>query len=267
MMWQNVGFNYQRNTKTQGVTENSNSDVKFLTIIGGPGSTFRFIDGSTVSHIIATDANWQGSDGIYTDTYGYAIQMPLSWSGGPDEGLAPDYVMAYNNIKNWNVAPLHYNISDPDLIGRCGNLLQYGCNDSQRPKVAGQSVGAQIQCRYENGVLTNKPLWPWPMDERIRIATCMYDNNKTKDYCKQHPELGVVVTKTVFELGGGSVPNFTAINPIVCPGQVASVPDNTTGTIWDTFAEINRHVSSNLANALTAFWSAFGTFLVGIFSN
>jgi len=38
-------------------------------------------------------------------------------------------------------------------------------------------------------------------------------------------------------------------------------------TIWNTFAEINRRVSSNLANALTAFWSALGTFLVGVFGN
>ena len=218
VMWQNVGFNYQRNPSITGVTENSNSDVKFITLVGGPGSSFRFIDGSTVSHIIATDANWQGSDDPEHDTYGYAIQMPLSWSGAPDEGLAPDYVMAYNNIKNWNNVPAHYSTLSPDLIGRFGNLLQYGT--SQRPTVNGQSVGAQIQCRYENGVLTNKPLWPWPMNERIRIATCMYDYGLSKDECESLSSTGVDVTKTIFELGGGSVPDFASVNPQVCPGSI-----------------------------------------------
>ena len=175
--------------------------------------------GSTVSHIIATDVNWHGSNDPSQNNDDYAIYIPYNWPGWSDYGRAPDYVMAYNNIKNWNNVPAHYNISDPDLIGRCGNLLQYGCNDSMRPKVSGQSVGAQIQCRYENGVLTNKSLWPWPMDERIRIATCMYDNpGLSKDDCKSRPDLGVDVTKTVFELGGGTVPDFAEINPIVCPG-------------------------------------------------
>ncbi|HCY17918.1 MAG: hypothetical protein UR62_C0012G0039 [Candidatus Nomurabacteria bacterium GW2011_GWF2_35_12] len=42
---------------------------------------------------------------------------------------------------------------------------------------------------------------------------------------------------------------------------------NATNTPWNTFAEINKRVSSNLANALTAFWSAFGAFLVGVFGD
>ena len=218
-MWNNLGFNYQRDPSTQGVSESSDSDVRYLTLIGGPGSRFKRLIGSTVSHIIATDVNWHGSNDPSQNNDDYAIYIPYNWPGWSDYGRAPDYVMAYNNIKNWNNVPAHYNISDPDLIGRCGNLLQYGCNDSMRPKVSGQSVGAQIQCRYENGVLTNKSLWPWPMDERIRIATCMYDNpGLSKDDCKSRPDLGVDVTKTVFELGGGTVPDFAEINPIVCPG-------------------------------------------------
>ena len=125
--------------------------------------------------------------------------------------------MAWGNHINWNVEPTHNSIEDPNLIGRFGNLLQYGT--ASRPTVDGEPVGAQIACRYENGVLTNKPLWPWPMEERIRVATCMYDNNKTLEYCEGHKDLGVHVTKTVFELGGGSVPDFDTLNPIVCPGN------------------------------------------------
>ena len=123
--------------------------------------------------------------------------------------------MAYNNTNNWNVQPTHSSVEDPNLIGKFGNLLQYGT--AARPSVNGQPVGAQIACRYENGVLTNKPLWPWPMEKRIRVTTCMYDDGLTKQQCENN-NLGVKVTQTVFELGGGSVPDFNSINPIVCPG-------------------------------------------------
>ena len=250
-----------RKTATLNSGRQAGYDARYLTFLGGPGVQVQPASDSIISNIIVTGATWDQECASYPDycVSATGIFTPIA-SWGPI-----DYVMAYNNTKNWNVAPIHNSTENPNLIGRFGNLLQYGT--ATRPTVNGQPVGAQIACRYENGVLTNKPLWPWPMNERIRIATCMYDNNKTKDYCKQHPELGVVVTKTVFELGGGSVPNFAAINPIVCPGQIAFVPDNATGTIWNTFAEINRHVSSNLANALTAFWSALGTFFIGIFGN
>jgi len=44
--------------------------------------------------------------------------------------------------------------------------------------------GAHIYYRYENGKLTGKPLWPWPMNERLKTLT------------------GLDVTATVFGLGG-----------------------------------------------------------------
>ncbi len=43
--------------------------------------------------------------------------------------------------------------------------------------------GAHIYYRYENGKLTDKPLWPWPMNERIKELT------------------GIDVTATIFGLG------------------------------------------------------------------
>lgn len=44
-------------------------------------------------------------------------------------------------------------------------------------------TGAHIYYRYENGKLTNEPLWPWPMNARIKELT------------------GVDVTATIFGLG------------------------------------------------------------------
>ncbi|HIH54771.1 TPA: hypothetical protein HA293_03245 [Candidatus Woesearchaeota archaeon] len=183
-----------------------------MTFVGGPGVqvTPSWNGDSIISNIIVTGAKWDQGCATHPD---YCTPATGIWT---TISTHPDYVMAYDNTNNWNFQPNHSSIENPNLIGRFGNLLQYGT--APRPTVNGQPVGAQIACRYENGVLTDKPLWPWPMDERIRIATCMYDNNQTKDYCKQHPELGVVVTKTVFELGGGSAPNFAEINPVVCPG-------------------------------------------------
>jgi hypothetical protein len=57
--------------------------------------------------------------------------------------------------------------------------------------------GATILYRYENGKLTDRPLWPWPMNQRIIDAV------KLAGYA--HP---VDVTKTVFGLAGGKMPNW-----------------------------------------------------------
>jgi hypothetical protein len=61
-------------------------------------------------------------------------------------------------------------LEQPDsLIARHGNILR-------------ADDGAQVWYRYHDGQLTDEPLWPWPMNERILELT------------------GVDVTRTVFEL-------------------------------------------------------------------
>jgi hypothetical protein len=37
-------------------------------------------------------------------------------------------------------------------------------------------TGANLCNRYVNGVRTNEPLWPWPMNDRIKAATAMADS-------------------------------------------------------------------------------------------
>jgi hypothetical protein len=39
------------------------------------------------------------------------------------------------------------------------------------------SMGARVCKRYKNGVLTSEPLWPWPMDQRIRAALALAGKN------------------------------------------------------------------------------------------
>ena len=34
-------------------------------------------------------------------------------------------------------------------------------------------MGANILYEYMNGILTNQPLWPWPMEDRIMAETGM----------------------------------------------------------------------------------------------
>lgn len=50
-------------------------------------------------------------------------------------------------------------------------------------------LGATVFYRYVDGQLTDEPLWPWPMNDRIKAL------------------IGVDVTRTVFELGGGTLPD------------------------------------------------------------
>jgi len=72
------------------------------------------------------------------------------------------------------------------LVSKYGHILR-------------SSNAANVWYRYENGKLTNKPLWPWPMNQRIIDATKLAGYHDTVD-----------VTKTVFELAGGTMPNFGA---------------------------------------------------------
>jgi hypothetical protein len=57
------------------------------------------------------------------------------------------------------------------------------------------------------------------MNERIRRRTCEYDGEGDADACASNPALGLDVTATLFELHGGSVPDFAAMNPTLCPGE------------------------------------------------
>ena len=57
--------------------------------------------------------------------------------------------------------------------------------------------GATILRRYENGELTNEPLWPWPMDQRIIDAMKLAGYDDPVD-----------VTETIFGLAGGATPEL-----------------------------------------------------------
>lgn len=148
-------------------------------------------------------------------TVNYVIQQD-STSKGVNEGSNFDYIMSYNNaLQDYNGAyPKNWSRSvNPGLIAKSGNIIQYGLAENDRPKVNGQSVGAKIQYKYIDGVLTNAPLWPWPMNERIKKAMIQSGYNKRGGLDGSG---GTDLTKTIFELGGGEMPatlqNVSAIS-------------------------------------------------------
>jgi len=48
--------------------------------------------------------------------------------------------------------------------------VEHGANIGAVSSIWTSATGAQIYYRYVDGVLTNTPLWPWPMDQRIYDA-------------------------------------------------------------------------------------------------
>ncbi len=86
--------------------------------------------------------------------------------------------------RSWNTPGISAFLESPngtELVTRHEHLL----------KVPG---GADITHRYENGVLTDQPLWPWPMNQRIIDAM---------ELAGYEP---VDVTATVYGLAGGMAP-------------------------------------------------------------
>ena len=100
------------------------------------------------------------------------LPMKLAWVEGRDltaiGARAPE--TAHCTIDNL----LHLASPDP-LVADGGTILQ-------------SPNGVNVWLHYVDGELTDTPLWPWPMNDRIKART------------------GVDVTKTVFELGGGTLP-------------------------------------------------------------
>ncbi|PQP35616.1 hypothetical protein C6A37_01575 [Desulfobacteraceae bacterium SEEP-SAG9] len=164
-----------------------------------------------------------------TGTVDYVIQQNSSSGGVGATASDYDYIMFYNNSgANYTGGAMDHfaTDTDPDLIGKCGNILQYGLAEADRPKVNGQSVGAKIQYRYVDGVLTYEPLWPWPMNERIQSAMIQsgYDGKGGLD-----GKGGIDLTKTIFELGGGTMPShFESSSTFGSESEAPDPPQNLT---------------------------------------
>jgi len=86
---------------------------------------------------------------------------------------------------DWNTSNIYVANDATELIKVNGHIMK---------SINGN--GATVVNRYVEGELTNEPLWPWPMNQRIIDAMILAGYEP------------VDVTKTVFELGGGTMPDF-----------------------------------------------------------
>ncbi|MFX0136354.1 MAG: PKD domain-containing protein [Candidatus Hodarchaeota archaeon] len=98
-------------------------------------------------------------------------------------GAGPDI------LSNWNTSNIYISNDASELTKNGGNILNPALNNI--------TSGATIIKRYVNGELTNEDLWPWPMNQRIIDAMILSGHEP------------VDVTRTIFELGGGTMPDFS----------------------------------------------------------
>ncbi len=81
--------------------------------------------------------------------------------------VTPYYGIARKNTGEINTYPGF----DTSKYGKGGYLF---VPESSAVKNAGENagqMGAEVLYRYENGTLTNQPLWPWPMEARVQAET------------------------------------------------------------------------------------------------
>lgn len=69
--------------------------------------------------------------------------------------------LASNNFNNSSQFALFTNINECTSLASCPNFYTGS---------VGSTLGARNCFRYQDGTLTSTPLWPWPMDNRIKAA-------------------------------------------------------------------------------------------------
>jgi hypothetical protein len=171
----NIGYNLQAQT--------SHVDNIF--------STINLICPNTLKDNVAYTDRLGITTFILDDT-GPTSAYRLTSIGGAIRGDAP---VVDNSLEN------------PSISALGGDILQY--------RKTSPPDGAQIKYRYQNGVLTSTPLWPWPMNQRIKEAMVSsgYDQEGGLD-----GNGGIDLTKLIFELHGGSVPQDLHCQP----GEITS---------------------------------------------
>jgi len=73
----------------------------------------------------------------------------------------------YGNVTNNDILDDWANSLSADPLIGDGRLIISANSPSKGTGENGSDIGANIQYRYQDGVLTTEPLWPWPMQQRI----------------------------------------------------------------------------------------------------
>jgi hypothetical protein len=100
------------------------------------------------------------------------IYLPAGCSGGPYYGtLDNDYVNVYGcttdylNVSGGSNNSTLYPAYDTDTYGK-GAYCMVPAALAGRGE-SGEGIGAEVLYRYVDGLLTDEPLWPFPMEDRI----------------------------------------------------------------------------------------------------
>lgn len=178
----------------------------------GPGSGlywFRFVaDCTTIRNAVAyVDPRQE----FYSSLRGFMLEAPMAgWNSG-----------ANNSAQN--ITSVHG--LDDILASNWGAGATYSGGptvaDVKNPFVAG--TGATLCYRYVDGSQTSQPLWPWPMNERIKAASAMAGRY-------EGPCLGCVggrATRVPIDVTADIESIFGPI-PSECRGSVGSNPPPTT---------------------------------------
>lgn len=153
------------------------------------------VDCTTWHHIMAIT---QPNHKYFNSWRGLVFQDVDHTYGATGQGRSAQYI---TSVASWNSI-------DP-IVG-LGSTLATGSSISAVPSPwTATSVGANLCYRYIDGVRTNVPLWPWPMNERIKQATAMagvYDGPCLNCSGGRAPRIAIDVTADV-ELLLGRIPD------------------------------------------------------------
>ena len=161
--------------------------------------------------ISANGVNAVVRDAVYKDifSWGNAGVGFIGYGSGSLQNVLVENATILNNGLDFRNSPGIGTELKLDLDAGAFNFVNTYIEGSQY-----QGSGAQLQYRYQDGVLTNQALWPWPMEERVLR------------------ELGSDVTGTITEIlqSNGVPTGASLLPPLINPTPpLANIPDGYVG--------------------------------------
>ena len=112
---------------------------------------------------------------LFVDNHG------LGLSQGGSGSISPNFNNYFGNLRgSLNVDAGEHDIEGDPQLAYLLRLESIGaCKGAGK---GGSDCGAVVVNRYQDGVLTTEPLWPWPNEDRIKASMCG-GSNSTRGFC------------------------------------------------------------------------------------
>ncbi len=175
--WEGLWVNESAGENTQIVNsyfENTRAQGNFTTDKDhGDGLTWQTPNGGsiTTSTFVNNEVGYDRRDGSPTISNSVFLKNDTAING--DQG--------HSYLDFWQNGSIGTNVSSTDKqvdpgydvtkYGRGAYLFVPPNSPLKHAGQGGSDIGANIIYRYQDGVLTNQPLWPWPMEDRIKAET------------------------------------------------------------------------------------------------